>query len=290
MKRRGFTLIELLTVVAIMGILLGVTVANYQASQRGMEERSVIQNVNQFIRSAYQRAQIDRQPVTVYFWNETLKSETANEPPVVVGHAVAVRRAGRLTRVKNRNILIDEFGDLSFRRLILDEDESGETFSRGGKGGGIRLYKMNGDEGDQEEASTVYETTRREPITEPLLLGGEGTFECYAFEVDGEADDNTANWQVGDAYGFEFAEIQLPHGYLFGKNYSKSVGRIVDGKKIVMRFCAGANTGNGSVSGTIGRDTIEVCTLKPDKSGELQAITYATSDSPTKPLSGTKRK
>ena len=72
-NKRAFTLLELLVVMAIMGFMGTLSVAGYRAMRRGMEERSVMQNVNQFIRSAYQRAQIDRQPVSVYFWNETLR-------------------------------------------------------------------------------------------------------------------------------------------------------------------------------------------------------------------------
>ena len=101
MNRKAFTLLELLLVMAIMGFMGTVAVGGYRAMRRGMEERSVMQNVNQFIRSAYQRAQIDRQPVAVYFWNETLREETGDEPIQVVGKAVAVRRSGRLTQVDN---------------------------------------------------------------------------------------------------------------------------------------------------------------------------------------------
>ena len=60
MTRRAFTLVELMVVIMIMGILGTVSVGGYRAMQRGIEERGVMQNVNQFIRSAYQRAQIDR--------------------------------------------------------------------------------------------------------------------------------------------------------------------------------------------------------------------------------------
>ncbi len=95
--RRGFTLLELLVVIAIMGLLGTASVGGYRAMQRGMEERGVMQNVNEFIRAAYQRAQIDRQPVAVYFWNECIREESDMQTAVVVGKAVAVRRSGRVT-------------------------------------------------------------------------------------------------------------------------------------------------------------------------------------------------
>ena len=73
--KRAFTLIELLLVVGIMGLLGTVSVGGYQQMRRGMEEKGVIQDVNTLIRAAYQRAQIDRQPTAVVFWNETLRGE-----------------------------------------------------------------------------------------------------------------------------------------------------------------------------------------------------------------------
>ena len=99
MTKRGFTLVELILVMAIMGLLGTISVGGYRAMQSGMEERGTMQNVNEFIRSAYQRAQIDRQPVNVYFWNELLREKTEDDTPIVVGKAVAVRRAGRLSDV-----------------------------------------------------------------------------------------------------------------------------------------------------------------------------------------------
>lgn len=86
---RAFTLIELMVVMAIMGLLGTVSVGGYRAMQRGMEERGVMQSVNSFIRTAYQRAQIDRQPVVVFFWNETERLASEEHTEVVVGRAVA---------------------------------------------------------------------------------------------------------------------------------------------------------------------------------------------------------
>ena len=97
--KRGFTLMELLIVIAIMALMGSLTVAGYKQMKRGMEERSVMDNVNQFVRAAYQRAQIDRQNVVVYFWNETIKNETADSFAVVVGKAIAVRIHTRSRRI-----------------------------------------------------------------------------------------------------------------------------------------------------------------------------------------------
>ena len=53
-----------------MGLLGTVSVGGYRAMQRGMEERGVMENVNAVIKTAYERAQIDRRPTVMYFWNE----------------------------------------------------------------------------------------------------------------------------------------------------------------------------------------------------------------------------
>lgn len=277
--KRGFTLLELLVVIAIMAILGGITVSGYRQMRRGMEERSVVQNANQFIRTAYQRAQIDRQPVAIYFWNETLQGRTSDSQEVVVGRAVAVRRAGRLTRVTG-NYLCDEFGDLKHNTKVLDEDEEGMNESTSSDGAGIDFYQVNGNEGNTAAKSVVYEVTRRDETQETLLSGGTKRFECYAYEIK---DPGGISWKIGDAYGFEFAEITLPHGYIFGTSYSKNVQNPVSGQSAI-RFTVSANSGDGGLSGESGASTIVISSLRPDNNGSLSAQKVGTTDSPTKRL------
>lgn len=285
-KRTGFTLIELLVVIAIMGLMGTVSVNGYRAMQRGIEERGVMQNVNQFIRSAYQRAQIDRQPVAIYFWNETLAEETDYDQVHVVGRAVAVRRAGRFTKVQG-NYLADEFGDLSYNRLVLDgsSEESADPAGAGGSGSagtGFYIYRMNGDEGSQAMRTLVGQTTVSFTASEPLLLNGGGLaaqIKSYAYEKLG----GNASWKAGDAYGFEFADIELPQGYIFGSTFSRSVSSPIAGET-VLRFKVSANSGGGANQGTDGASTIVVSALRPDAGGNLSAFKVASSDSPTKSL------
>jgi prepilin-type N-terminal cleavage/methylation domain-containing protein len=284
MMKRGFTLIELLVVMAIMGLLGTASVGGYRAMQRGMEERGAMQNVNQFIRTAYQRAQIDRQPVAVYFWNETIREETATEPPIIVGKAVAVRRAGRITETSG-SYLYDEFGDLRFMRLTRDDgDEDEEDASESGStadGNGMFLYHMeNDDTGFQR--SIVSQTTKRMSASRERLLatGGDGRIESYAYVI---MNRNGVTWERGDAYGFEFAEIQLPHNYIFGSSYSKDTSDPVQ-EIDVLRFKVSGNSGSGSSGGVTGKSTIQVSSLRPNASGELHAEKVAESESPTKNL------
>ncbi len=284
MTKKGFTLIELLVVMAIMGLLGTASVGGYRAMQRGMEERGAMQNVNQFIRMAYQRAQIDRQPVAVYFWNELLRRETETEPQIVVGKAVAVRRSGRITEVSGSN-LYDEFGDLRFMRLTKDAGDNNESEVSGSgsttEGNGMFLYHLeNDDTGFQR--SLVSQTTRKMSASRERMVatGGETKIESYAYVL---IDKNGVDWKRGDAYGFEFASLQLPHNYIFGSSYSDNEGTPVT-EVDVLRFKASGNSGSGSTSGTIGKSTIQVSSLRPSASGELHAERVAVSDSLTSSL------
>ena len=283
MTRRGFTLIELLTVIAIMGLLGVMSIGGYRNIQRGMEERGVMQNVNQFIRSAYQRAQIDRTPVNVYFWNETLQdeSDTSSDSLIVVGRAVAVRRSGRISNIADNGDLVDEFADLRFNRLVYDEDtDDEENGTSDDRDLGVYLYPMNGTrDGVSMKRSLVAETTTHKPQSIYLLSSGIiEEVDAYAYHV---IETGGVNWQRGDAYGFEFAEIQLPHNYIFGTSFSTTKRQPVpESSYQKLSFIVGRNTGNGSKNGTSGSSTIQVSSLRPSSSGELAAQVVDTSDKP----------
>lgn len=286
MKRSAFTLVELLMVVMIMGLLGTVTVGSYRAMQRGMEERGVMENVNHFIRAAYRRAQIDRQPVAVYFWNETLREETDTEPIIVVGKAVAVRRAGRVSRCFD-SWLYDEFGDLEKDRLVVSaDDEDSENANSGSteKDNLVPLYKMNSRTSNGR--SLVSQTTKNVTSNnrDQLLSSGEAKdISCYAYVL--KSAGTAGEWHVGDAYGLEFAEIQLPHGYLFGSSYhERPQDKTSAGDYKTMWFDVSLNSGDGADQGASGMSTIQVYSLRPGKSGEVEAKPVATTDKPTEGL------
>ena len=286
MKRSAFTLVELLMVVMIMGLLGTVTVGSYRAMQRGMEERGVMENVNHFIRAAYRRAQIDRQPVALYFWNETLREETDTEPIIVVGKAVAVRRAGRVSRCFD-SWLYDEFGDLEKDRLVVSaDDEDSENANSGSteKDNLVPLYKMNSRTSNGR--SLVSQTTKNVTSNnrDQLLSSGEAKdISCYAYVL--KSAGTAGEWHVGDAYGLEFAEIQLPHGYLFGSSYhERPQDKTSAGDYKTMWFDVSLNSGDGADQGASGMSTIQVYSLRPGKSGEVEAKPVATTDKPTEGL------
>ena len=283
--RRGFTLVELLLVIAIMGLLGATATGGYRAMVRGMEERGVMQNVNAFIRAAYQRAQVDRQPVAVFFWNETVRSKTADELEVVIGRAVAVRRHGRISRVDG-SVLVDEFGDLDRTFMAQGEQEDGAT------GGGandalIELYPMddvsalaaNGD----LKRSLVQPHVRSQPDV-VQFLGGLKTGEQdasneipgYGFVVE---KSGGVNWRQGMAYGLEFQRLDLPANYIFGSSHSSDAGNPVRGAGTLV-FDVGRNNNSGrNTGGTVGSGTIEVNALRQHGTS-LEPVSIATSDPP----------
>ena len=138
--KRAFTLLELLVVVAIMGLLGTISVGGYRQMQRGMEERSALETASRFIRMAYQRAQIDRKPTAVYFWNETMREADSEgyENEIVVGKAVAVRQHGRISGLNGGDGLVDEFADLNY---TYSTNATGTAGS--GAGNTFRLYNFD---------------------------------------------------------------------------------------------------------------------------------------------------
>ena len=267
-------------VVLIMGILGSITVGGYRAMQRGMEERGVMENVNHFIRAAYRRAQIDRVPVAVFYWNELIRAETETETAIVVGKAVAVRRMGRFSRVSGAE-LYDEFSDLEKERLIVDKnDEDEDNADRGSVANDnlVPVYKMNSRSacGRSLVSQTTRNVTKKNGDT---LLSSMQTREipCYAYVL---ADSGSSGgWRTGDAYGLEFAEIRLPYGYIFGNTIPSQAGGNPDIK--YLWFDVSANAGSGADQGASGTSTLEVYSLRPGQSGALEAQSAATSDRPT---------
>lgn len=274
--KKAFTLIELLVVMAIMGLLGTAAVGGYRAMQRGMEERSVMSSVNQFIRAAYQRAQIDRSSTYVYYWNECLQEETDEQPLIVVGKAVAVRRQGRFSLVSG-SYLYDEFGDLSYNRR---EDSDGNEIPGGccSTESIMKIYQL-GDSDDALHMSLVLPYTQSAEGVRVTVLddtGIDATFKMYRFE---KVENDDVPWKCGSEYGTEFQTLQLPHGYIFGSTYPTSISSPVSGENS-MKFKPGMNTGSGASGGIVGSGTVAIYNLRPGKSGALEAQKVDTSDSP----------
>ena len=290
--KRAFTLIELLVVIGIMGLLGTISVGGYQAMQRGMEDRGALQTVNTLVKAAYARAQIDRSPTAIYYWNETIRSESEDENAVVVGHAVAVRRMGRITGLPESTLLLDEFADLNHSYATYDASGSGNgNGDKNANGGGgeddkqntMYLYCLDKLSNNRISRSVVsskvesYELTEKYLQTYPGLPtdnAGSGRMTVWGFRVEQPGD---AQWKVGSIYGLEFAEITLPHNYIFGSQFSRRVDTPIEGEG-AMVFKVGVNTGSGAVGQTSSR--VQIYALRPDGSGGLKAKQVGTTENP----------
>lgn len=222
--RRGFTLLELLVVVGIMGFLGTASIAGYNALQRGMTERSVTTVASTLLRAAQERAHVDRVPTAVFCYNRLLKEPTSSEDNgVVVGVMTAIRRVGRISNVKG-NLLFDEFADLDNTYEAVDEENDAQ------KGGSFRLYRFGGGTLNEMEYSIVSDRVFQDGQAEQLTLfsgtatGNQPYLMASAFLDLGGG--TASGWQVGDGYALEFAETQLPHGYIFGTQVPNKAGRI----------------------------------------------------------------
>ena len=223
MKTRhpGFTLLELLVTVGIMAMLGISATSGYHAVTRGMTERGVSASAAATLRAAKERAQVDRRHVAVFCYNRLLRepSENGMEAGAVAGVMTAVRRIGRLSAVSGR-LLYDEFADLEHCYECL------ETTGDLEKRGGVRLFRIN-DNVSAMEYSRVADASYLDTETQIYLPSEDMPTNVWAgayYDLGGS--DHGASWKVGDGYGIEFLEIQLPEGYIFGREVPSSLGQI----------------------------------------------------------------
>ena len=232
--RRGFTLMELMVVVGIMAFL-GVAATNgYNALQRGMAERGAVDAASALLKAAKERAMVDRVPTAVFCYNRMLREASDDANAVVVGEAVAIRRAGRISRVQG-SYLYDEFGDLdrSYDRL-----QSGQQSDLQGRKG-MRLWRFDDRRMNQMQYSVVADAVFDDdnmpgvsfmPWGDQLAGGGTSSsnmeMRACAFYNLGKSDHEPPSWQVGNGYGFEFQSIRLPEGFVFKNTVPSRVGAI----------------------------------------------------------------
>lgn len=286
--RSGFTLIELLVVIGIMGMMGTVSVGAYRAMREGMEERTVMQNASQFIRLTYQRSQIDMQPCAIYFWNELKQEETDLDTLKVCGRAVAVRRRGRITE-RSGKYLIDEFGDL--RELRGLDSRGNQTTGDPTDGPWSYLYKVDGQSTTFARSRVAQVTVDRTRSGASLLfMGGSDTIppggtdpyvselgsiypERFAFYMD---DAGGINWEVGDPYGVEFAELELPVGYIFKSSFPTRSSSPVTEVEVVNFNPIASSDGRS--------ETMQICALRPGSNGALAAKPVGTTVAPSQEM------
>jgi len=241
--KHGFTLIELMAVVAIMALLAVASVGGYSAMQRGMRERSAVAAASALLRAAKERAAIDRVPTAVFCYNVMLreKDADADENAVVVGVMTAVRRAGRLTLVKDK-LLYDEFADLektypsmSNNKALNRIDKRSHSINDLSTRNTIKLYKFPTSQTMEYSlvSDTVWCTDGNEvQFFSGTAMGGKTNCMMSAF-YKRNGSKHEPEWAIGDAYAFPIGELQLPLNMTFENTVPKSASEISTPKIIL---------------------------------------------------------
>ena len=225
---------ELMVVVGIMAFLGVAATGGYNALQRGIAERGAVDAASALLKAAKERAMVDRVPTAVFCYNRMVREATDDENAIVVGEAVAIRRAGRITRVQG-NYLYDEFGDLdrsydaTTRRDELSERK------------GMRLWRFDDQPMQKMQYSVVADGVfddRNVPGVSFMpwgdQLNGSGMassntqLRVCAFYNLGTSNYEPASWKVGNGYGFEFQSLRLPDDFVFGSSVPSIAGQIVE--------------------------------------------------------------
>lgn len=266
MMKKGFTIIELLTVVAIMSILGVAAAGSYNALVRGMKERGAVAAASALLRSAKERAMIDRVPTAVFCYNRLLRGVgdgDSDENATVVGVMTAVRRSGRISYSRG-NFLYDEFGDLLGTYECLSDmagystDGEAHSASELERHRGMKLYRFPAKNGDMRysivaDAVWLGRNDMREYV--PSLQDETNVCACAFYLLGSQGKRKVSSWSAGDAYAFEIAEIQLPDGIIFGSDIPSDVTDISN--PVTLYFDPDEDT----------NPAIEVNTTKTDGSG-----------------------
>lgn len=263
--KNGFTLVELLVVIGLMAMLATVSIGGYNAAVRGMDERAAKDSVISLMNLAMQRALIDGQPTAVIFSNRQLLAASDDEAQKVVGTAVAVRMAGRVTYASG-NFVADEFADwnLTYPSDGSDSDPDMRLYRVAnistGSGGGLNNY-----------CSFVRPfVTGRSKSDWMIETGMTTNVTIHGFTID----KGFTGWRAGDPYGFEIGSLQLPVNYMFGTSIPSQPEDTHAGAAF---FSPGSVDGNKYRFTTVGSMTISA--LRPGSGGLTRQTVHTVSAS-----------
>lgn len=250
--RRAFTLLELLTAVGIMAMLGVAASGGYRALARGMRERSAVSAVSAALRAARERALVDREKTVVFCYNRLVRKPNAKEDVngIVVGVVTAIRRGGRISGLSGE-LLYDEFTDLD--RVYEGVNDEAEC----ARHKGLRLFRFQDDMKYSIVSDAVFRDDKKsaylpsdgvEPTTPNLTLP--------AF-YNLKKSQHEPTWKVGDEYAFEFLDVELPQGFVFGQS---SIPTDFGKPELVQRFVFDPANGAPDVS-------IKVYFAEPNEAG-----------------------
>lgn len=264
--RKAFTLLELLAVIAIMGMLGVAAAASYGALIAGMKDRGACAAASAILRGAKERAHVDRMPTVVYCYNVCIKEPASDDDSgVVVGVMTAIRRVGRISYVRDR-FLFDEFADLEKSYEWTDEESEFAEMR------GHRLFRYNDEPsvGKKMEYSVVADAVYSDGDSQMVTIFSGGVNNrtnilMSAFYDLGTSDRTpSGGWKAGDGYAAEFAELQLPEGYVFGSSgLPRRAGQISEVEAIRFDPDEDAN------------DSVDIYVTRPDAQGNPQAVRKA---------------
>jgi len=218
-------MLELLAVMSIMALLTTVGVTSYFFAVRGMARRSAVKHFASSLVVARQRAAMDNARFSVVLFNEVSGVDEDGQLLVRPSYVVC-KEMGRITYVSGSGKLVDEFTSLDTifgLERAAGDPERYQDFSS--QAGGIKLYNLTSGGScyvyplAQEYSETRFTTYDKLPPPDYHIEPDSRvrlSLKNYAFEINTEAGQNSANWQLGDYYGIEASPSQnLPRGFEF---------------------------------------------------------------------------
>ena len=230
---KGFTILELLIVVSLLVVMGFVSVTSYFSAVSGMTRRSTRENTARLVQMAQQRAATDHIRTAVFFYNQLLRTHSADQNAYVVGHAVAIRAMGRFSAVMRHGetlCLVDEFADLDKgRKSVKLGTTNADQATIEAASGRDTIYCLTSS-GTKVEVSQVrnYAISRERTFSglyesflchpDAVLNDGStvppnaGRIPAYYFLLSG----GYSGWHAGNEYFQEIASLTLPENYIYG--------------------------------------------------------------------------